>query len=113
MFSVLWLVLLSFINYKCPIHEYLGIWCAGCGGTRMIFSFIHLDFYQAFRWNSLMFIYLILLIIYIIVNIFVYIKRKEIIVPKMKVFMFLIILLVIFMVIRNIDMFSYLVPTKI
>ena len=42
-------------HFVCEIQEYFGIYCAGCGVTRMIKSALHLDIYQAFRWNPYMF----------------------------------------------------------
>jgi len=105
--------ILMLLNYKCIIHEMFGIYCPGCGGTRMIISFIHLDFYQAFRWNPLLFILLIIGIIYLIIDIIVYFRKKVILVPNLKVWIGLVIILVIYMIIRNIDIFSYLIPTKV
>jgi len=105
--------ILMLLNYKCIIHEMFGIYCPGCGGTRMIISFIHLDFYQAFRWNPLLFILLIIGIIYLIIDIIVYFRKKVILVPNLKVCIGLVIILVIYMIIRNIDIFSYLIPTKV
>ena len=105
--------ILMLLNYKCIIHEVFGIYCPGCGGTRMIISFIHLDFYQAFRWNPLLFILLIIGIIYLIIDIIVYFRKKVILVPNLKVWIGLVIILVIYMIIRNIDIFSYLIPTKV
>ena len=108
-----YIIFLNIIKYRCIIHELFGIYCPGCGGTRMLISFIQLDFYQAFRWNPLLFILLIIGIIYLIVNIIIYIRKKEIIVPTFKFWIFIIVLLVLYMIMRNIDMFSYLVPTRI
>ena len=79
----------------------------------MIVSFIHLDFYQAFRWNPLCFILLIVGLIYLITGIIIYKRKRVIIVPTVRVWIFLIVLLVLYMIIRNIDMFSYLIPTRI
>ena len=110
---VIWTRLLNFINYRCPIHELLDLYCPGCGGTRMFLSFIHLDFYQSFRWNPLLFIFLVLFIIYLIVGIIIFIKKRVIIVPTFKTCMFLVAILIIFMILRNIDMFSYLAPTRV
>lgn len=110
---VLWIKIINFINYRCPIHELFGLYCPGCGGTRMFLSFIHLDFYQSFRWNPLLFILLILFIIYIIAGIIIYIKKKVIIVPSIKTCLFLVTILFLFMILRNIDMFSYLAPTRV
>jgi len=108
-----YILVLTLLKYRCPLHELFGIWCPGCGGTRMIVSFVHLDFYQAFRWNPFCFILLIVGLIYLITGIIIYIRKRVIIVPTVKVWIFLIVLLVIYMIIRNIDMFSYLIPTRI
>jgi len=110
---VLWTILLNFINYRCPVHELFDLYCPGCGGTRMFLSFIHFDFYQSFRWNPLLFIFLVFGIIYLIVGIIIFAKKRVIIVPSFKTWMILIFLLIVFMILRNIDMFSYLSPTKV
>ena len=115
--SFFFLILLNFsiyilikLNYKCPFKNLFNIYCAGCGTTRMFLSMYKLEFYQAFRYNPLMFIYFILLIIYII---FCFVKHKKIKIPSYKIIVFLILLMFIFMILRNIDTFSYLKPTKI
>ena len=111
--AILWLFILSQLHYRCPIHELLGIWCPGCGGTRMVISIINLDFYQAFRWNPLLFILFITFIIYLIVCVVFYIKKRVIPIPTIKFFIILCILLVIYMIVRNISVFSYLIPTNV
>ena len=110
---VIYFLFLNLIKYRCMFHEFLDIWCPGCGGTRMIISFVKLDFYQAFRWNPLLFILLICGIIYLIIGIIMFIRKRVILVPTMKLIVFIIILLILYMIIRNIDMFSYLIPTKV
>ena len=112
LFVILYFVFLSLIKYKCIFHQF-GIWCPGCGGTRMIISFVKLDFYQAFRWNPLLFILLICGIVYLIIGIIMFIKKKVILVPTKKLIIFIIVLLIVYMIIRNIDIFSYLIPTKV
>lgn len=109
---IFYFIFLNKIKYKCLFHQ-LGIWCPGCGGTRMIISFVNLDFYQAFRWNPLFFILTIFGIVYLIINVVMYIRKKVILVPTIKVIIFFIILLIIYMILRNVDMFSYLIPTKV
>lgn len=100
------------IYIPCPIKELTGFYCPGCGITRMFFSILCLDFYQAFRYNPLLFIA-------IIPSIFLYIdylnnKEKSIYkkIPQ-KFWYFLIIILLIYGVLRNIPIFSFLAPTKI
>ncbi len=110
---ILYFLFLNLIKYRCIFHELLGIWCPGCGGTRMIISFVKLDFYQAFRWNPLLFILLICGIIYLIIGIIMFIRKRIILVPTIKLIIFIIVLLILYMIIRNIEMFSYLIPTKV
>lgn len=79
----------------------------------MIKSLFHLDFYQAFRYNPLLFILLICGIIYLIINIVLYIKKKALIKPSVKILVFILILLIVYMILRNIPLFSYLIPTEV
>ena len=65
LFIMISLVLYN-IGYICPIKNIFNIYCAGCGTTRMIISLLNLDFYQAFRYNPLMFILGIVFLIYVI-----------------------------------------------
>ena len=111
--SILWFFLLDKIHYRCPFESLLNIWCAGCGGMRMIKSTIRGDFYQAFRYNPLLFVLLILGIMFLIFMIIVYIKKKVIVLPSKYVWISIICLLIIFMIIRNISYFSYLIPTEV
>ncbi len=100
-------------NFKCPWNESLQIYCAGCGGTRMLYSILRLEFYQAFRYNPLLFIFLILAILYsIYLAICTLIKIKY---YKLNTnhLIIIAIIVIVFMIIRNIECFSYLQPTKI
>lgn len=110
---VLGLVFLCFINYSCPIHKFLKIYCPGCGGTRMLIDFLQGNFYQSFRWNPLLFLWFVILIVYFIVFIIVYIKKKILLVPSKKILFFILITLLLFMILRNIELFSYLIPTEV
>lgn len=111
--AIIWLLFLDYIHYICPFRFLFGLWCPGCGGTRMIKSLFHLDFYQAFRYNPLLFILLICGIIYLIINIVLYIKKKALIKPSVKILVFILILLIVYMILRNIPLFSYLIPTEV
>ena len=44
------------IAFVCVFHEITGLYCPGCGLTRMIREIFNLNFYQAFRYNPLLFI---------------------------------------------------------
>lgn len=110
---VLILLFLKLINYKCIYMELFNIYCAGCGFTRMIESIINLKFYQAFRYNPLLFILLIIFIPYFIYQVYIYIRYSNIKKPSLRLLIILVIILFIYMVLRNIPLFNYLIPTKI
>lgn len=97
--------------FFCPFHKITGLFCPGCGVTRMILSIVKGDFYQAFRYNPLLFI-LIPLFLFLVFNSILKYKflKKE---KQEKIYIFIIILLIIYGILRNIPYFSYLKPTKI
>ena len=112
-FLSLSLSFLEIINFECIYRKFFHIYCAGCGFTRMIKSIIKLDFYQAFRYNPLFFILLILFIPYIIYQIYLYIKIGKLKKPTLKSLIILALIISIYMILRNIPIFNYLIPTKI
>ena len=87
--------ILDLIHFRCLFKYLFNFYCAGCGTTRMIKSLIKLDFYQSFRYNPGVFI------------------LRIIIFPNTKVLIVIIIVLFIYMILRNIPYFNYLVPTKV
>lgn len=97
--------------FFCPILKYLHIYCPACGVTRMILSILELDFYQAFRFNPLIFILLIMLILFSIVQISTFINKRKFIHINNKVYIVLIIVLIVYTIMRNMECFSFLLPT--
>lgn len=89
------------------------IYCAGCGATRMVFALLQGNIYQAFRYNPLFFIFLIVGIIYGIVMTIYYIRNKKILIPTLKFWLIIIGIMVIYMILRNIPTFVYLIPTEL
>lgn len=73
----------------------------------MLFSLIRLDFYQAFRYNPLVFILGVLYVFYKITSI-----KLKILFPKYVTYILLAVM-IIYGVLRNTDLFSYLKPTII
>lgn len=98
-------ILIVLSQIKCPVRHIFHLYCPGCGITRMIISLLKLDFYQAFRYNPLIFI----LIPITLINMFL-VKNKKI---QNIIWYLLIIISLLFGVLRNISTFDYLAPTKL
>ena len=112
--SIAFIVFLDIINYECIYRKLFNLYCPGCGMTRMLKSLFSLDFYQAFRYNPLMFIiFVFVLPVYLILNIISYIKKKKFIkITKAEIIIFILIMLIYF-VLRNLEIGEYLIPTKV
>jgi len=102
---------LDLIHFKCVFRKLFGIYCAGCGTTRMIKSMFFLNFNQAFRYNPFMFILSILSLMYILYMIIIYIKKEEVKIPSFKLVIVIVVLLFIYMLLRNLPGFEFLRPT--
>ena len=79
----------------------------------MVISMLHLDFYQAFRWNPLLFIFTILGMIYIPILLFIYKKKKVWVLPSIYFWIIIVVILILYMILRNLDIFVYLIPTEV
>lgn len=97
----------------CIILEKTGLYCPGCGISRMFISIIRLDFYQAFRYNPLIFILLITCILFGIVDTIYYIRNKKHINIPNYIYIILLLIIIAYGIMRNIPMFSYLEPTVV
>ncbi len=96
----------------CLFKKLTGLYCPGCGITRMLYSIVNLKFYQAFRYNPLLFIMLPFGIFFYID----YLIRKDKSIYKKipsKFWYLVIIILIIYGILRNISEFSFLAPTDI
>ena len=102
---------LELIHFKCIFKEIFNIYCAGCGTTRMFESIFKLDFYQAFRYNPLIFILSLFAFLYLILNIILYITNKPLVKISYKTLFILALILLIYMALRNIPYFECLRPT--
>ena len=105
------LILILFIGYyyiskytgftiPCIFHELTNFYCPGCG-------ILKFDFYQAFRYNPLVFILLICFIIYKLINL-----KFKIKLPKYTSYVLLVIV-ILYGILRNIDTFGFLKPTTL
>lgn len=117
--GVVALLLFLFLNHTysfyipCFFHQITGLYCPGCGITRMIISILQFDFYQAFRWNPFLFLLIPFFVIYGTLYYYHWLYNKNI--PKLPnlVWNILLILAILFMVLRNIPIFDFLKPTLI
>ncbi|MBQ9833761.1 MAG: DUF2752 domain-containing protein [Bacilli bacterium] len=97
-------------SIDCLFHKITGYYCPGCGITRMIFSIIKLEFYQAFRYNPLVFIMLIFFVFCQVINIILKRNYKKITFKK-EYALLLLVVVILFGIMRNIPLFDYLKPT--
>lgn len=111
---IIYLYLGEKINFYigCPIKKITNLYCPGCGITRMLLSLFKLDFYQAFRYNPLLFITLPIFLFFILNSIF---TKKEPLYNKVpnKVWVVVIIIFIVYGILRNIPFFDFLAPTTL
>lgn len=112
-FLIYAVLIISFdIGIPCVFYEITGLYCPGCGITRLCLSLFEGDIYQAFRYNPIIFIDLPILFILFVLNIF-FKNNKNIKKITDVIIIFLATITIIFGVIRNIPIFSFLAPTQI
>ena len=97
----------------CPYFELTHLYCPGCGATRMLVAICNGNMYQAFRYNALLFISMPAVIIVYIYQSIYYIMNGKLSNHINNVLTIYFILLVVYGVIRNTDIFSWLAPTVI
>ncbi len=99
----------------CPIKKITGLYCPGCGVTRMCLSILKGNFYQAFRYNPLIFISLPFFLFYYFICLFETYKKKpsKIRMLEPSIWYFLIAIFLVFGILRNIPFFDFLKPTVV
>lgn len=109
--------LIYYILFKsfipCIIHKITGLYCPGCGITRMIISIFELDFYQAFRFNPFLFILLVVTLLYQIIKLITKKLLTKSIRLNNNVYVSLLVLTILFGILRNLPQFSELIPTVV
>lgn len=100
--------ILDIINFKCVFKYFFGIYCPGCGTTRMFKAMLKLNFKKAFMYNPFMFILFMIILIYVAYNMYTYITKKKIKLPSLTSIVIIVILSFIFMIIRNLPGFRFL-----
>ena len=100
------LVLLN-VNYKYPWKKMFGIECAGCGCTRILIAIMNLDFYQAFRFNPLLFILLVIGIIYFLYVLVCIIFEYKYLKINNSFWLVLMVIVILFAILRKIQLYLY------
>lgn len=103
-------IFINYVNYECFWKKYFNITCAGCGFTRMIEALFHFDFYQAFRYNPLLFVLVILFTLYLIYVLICALLKKKYFKSGYKSLVMMIILIMVYMLLRNVPFFEWLKP---
>lgn len=103
----------AFFNFdcECPIRTITGFYCPGCGITRMFKCLFEGYIYQAFRYNPLVFLLLIVYFVYL--NLDIFFHKFLIKLNNKKILIGLLIIIIIYGIMRNIPNFSFLEPTNI
>ncbi len=97
----------SNIKINCLFFEITGLYCPGCGITRLFESLFKGHLYQAFRFNQLIFILLFTLPIY-----FIFMDKLDRKVRKNFLYC-LLIFTFLFWILRNVSFFSFLQPINL
>lgn len=103
------------IYIPCIFHKITHLYCPGCGVTRMFVAILMGDFYQALRYNPLVFIFLPFATIYLIDNLISKMRGRKSLLARTPswVWILVIIVLVVYGVMRNLPWSNYLAPTKV
>lgn len=103
---------ISHWHIPCIFHQLTGLYCPGCGTTRMCLALVKGNFMTAFRCNQAIFLIMPLGLLLALKIIFNYIKLGVIRLSKCQIYILwgIVVWLVLFGVLRNIPVFSGLRP---
>ena len=104
---VLGLIQFFHLFLKCPFYLLTGLYCPGCGITRMFLSLFQFRFYQAFRYNPFVFLCLVGYLVYKLIPYKIPVKYKPLFINSLLIFT------ILFGILRNIPLFSFLKPTLV
>ena len=91
------------IGFPCTFNKMFGLYCSGCGLTRATIAMMHLDFYQAFRYNALSIVLIPLLVFLVVIVVWEYVFGKQLINIKIPVWFWVLlcIAVILYGIIRN------------
>lgn len=100
----------------CTLHSLTGLYCPGCGASRALRAMLHLDLYQALRYNALFTVCAPFAGIYIAVFAYHYVRYgnepAKRIIPLWPLWA-LCAVAICYGVLRNIPAFAFLAPTML
>lgn len=105
-------VIVTGLSLPCVFHEVFGVWCPGCGVSRMFLKIFKADFAGAYYENRFLFSTLPFLLAASAFRIYQYIEQK----PFKKTVWFIVVMIVyaaaflVYGVLRNFNAFSFLAP---
>lgn len=100
----------------CVFYQVTGFYCSGCGASRALRSVLHLDFYQALRYNAIFTFALPMMAAYFGALFVSYIRFGEDKISgkiPMRIIWAFIAAALIYGILRNIPIFSFLAPTTV
>jgi hypothetical protein len=104
---------LNIWDVKCQVKELTGLSCPGCGMTRLVLALADGNYYQAFRYNPFFFVTLPVLILVYLWECIVYVKEQMLSLWLDKFLIGYAVCEIVFGLVRNLEMFRYLLPTTL
>ncbi len=103
---------LTGLSVPCPIHAVTGLYCPGCGVSRMFFHLARLEFAEAFSSNCVLFVLAPVFSGFLIFHIISYIRTGKKGFRRWEEILCIVLIgvLLAFMVLRNIFRIDILVP---
>jgi hypothetical protein len=101
------LVPLFKVHIPCVFRSVTGLYLPGCGMTRCIYALLKLDIYQAFRFNLLPFVLAPVAVIYLVTI------WKNNAVWSGRTALVMLVSVIVYGVLRNVELFAWLAPTRL
>lgn len=111
--ALLTLEFLGLLHTTCLEYYFLGFFCPGCGTTRLCRAVLAGDFYQAFRYNPLVFILIPVFAVMYICETVKYLKYGKFSKYLNYILIAIAVVLNIYGIIRNLPFLSFLAPVQL
>ena len=95
----------------CIFYELTGLYCVGCGTGRAFLSMLHGNFYAAFRFQPLLFVFLPLIIYYSAKKYIAFVFGRDVLpFPKIQsrfFGIFILVVIIAYLILRNLPFFPF------